>query len=306
MARIDLSVQQLEAFSEIVRRGGFRAAASTLHVSQPALSRTIQLAEQALGTRLFDRGTNGVELTPAGRQLMPIARRILGDFDASRGELAEFIQGRSGRVDLAVLPSIGVAVMPAAIVRFHKDYPGVRFGLRGLSAGPLETAVAEGTVDFGVSVRPPAGANLAFEQILSDSFVLLCRPDDPLAEHLTAPWSVFMGRPFVATATSSSIRVATDAVFSQKGMVIEQLYESGNVSITAAIVAAGLGITALPLWSLALIDQTNLTTRPLVDPIVFRQIGLLTRTNRSLSTAAERLRDDLMHNLRATPTTTQT
>ena len=225
MPRIDLSLRQLEAFTEIVGTGGFRAAAATLHVSQPALSRTIRMAEEALGARLFDRGNQGAALTAAGRQLLPIAQRILREFDTSRGELAEFLAGRTGRIGIAVLPSIGVSIMPQIIAGFLADFPAVRVTLQGLSAGPLQQAVIDGRVDYGFSVRPPAGLGLAFEPVLADEFVFLCSKTDKLAKQTEVPWSVFSLHSFVATSQNSSIRTTTDAVFAQAEMAVEPLYE---------------------------------------------------------------------------------
>jgi LysR family transcriptional regulator, carnitine catabolism transcriptional activator len=289
MTRIDLSLRQLEAFTSIVANGGFRAAADMLHVSQPALSRTIQLAEATLGTSLFDRGNQGVELTPAGKQLLPIAQRILREFDVSRGELAEFLAGRSGRITLAVLPSLGVTIMPGIISSFLADFPAVRFSLEGYSAGPLEEAVMEGKADLGMSVRPAAGSPLHFEPLLADDFAFVCAHGDPLGEKEELPWSVFVERPFVATSPNSSIRTITDAVFARAELAVEPLYEC-NLSIAAALVQAGLGVSTFPRLAIGLIGQGGLVARKLIDPVISRQLGIITRPNSSLSSAATNLR----------------
>src|SRR6476620_11104643 len=69
-----------------------------LGVSQPALSRTVQQLEEVIGQRLFDRTTRSVALTPTGQELLPIAERLVAEFDSSFGELARFVAGRRGRV----------------------------------------------------------------------------------------------------------------------------------------------------------------------------------------------------------------
>ena len=74
--RISLSVRQLEAVLRVAELHSFSEAGRVLHVSQPALSRTIQQAEDLLGARLFDRNTRNVKLTAVGDQLLPIARRL--------------------------------------------------------------------------------------------------------------------------------------------------------------------------------------------------------------------------------------
>ena len=85
--RIDLNVRQLDAFVRVAECGSFRQAAQQLGQSQPALSGAIRRAEQTLGARLFDRDTRHVRITAVGQELLPIARRILRDFDDALGDL---------------------------------------------------------------------------------------------------------------------------------------------------------------------------------------------------------------------------
>src|SRR5215218_6694371 len=103
--RIRLTLAQLEAFLHVAEHGSFRGAARTLSISQPALSRTIRLTEEALQTRLFDRDKRRAKLAPAGEELLPIARRILREFEDSFTELSHFIRGGTGRVTIAALPA---------------------------------------------------------------------------------------------------------------------------------------------------------------------------------------------------------
>ncbi len=99
--RMKVTLHQLEVFLSVAELRSFTEAGRTLNVSQPALSRTIRQIEDGVGARLFDRDTRNVELTPAGRELAPIARRILGEFEGAFSELAQFVEGRSGRVTVA-------------------------------------------------------------------------------------------------------------------------------------------------------------------------------------------------------------
>jgi DNA-binding transcriptional LysR family regulator len=286
-----LNLQQLEAFAEVARTGNFRAAAQALHVSQPALSRTIRLAEDAVGTRLFDRDTRKVEITPAGRELLPIAQRILADFNSAFGELAQFLEGRSGHVTIAALPSAGVALLPPAIAAFRREHPQVEFSFLEGPAEVVRSAVDEGRADFGITVRPGPHEPLRYRHWLDDPFVLVCRADDPLAARRSVPWSVFAGQPFIASGSKSSIRPITDAAFLRKGLRVHQAIESPSVAATGALVLAGLGITALPRLALHLLSQKGLAMVPLQAPSLSRAIGLITRAGRSLSPVARAFMD---------------
>ncbi len=291
--RAKLTLQQLEAFARVAATGNFRAAALALNVSQPALSRTVRVAEAQLGARLFDRDTRHVELTAAGRELLPIARRILGEFDDAFSELSQFLEGRSGRVTVAALPSASVALLPDAIARFRQSWPQVEFSIVEAPAQALLAAVDEGRVDFGLSVRPAPHQRLHYRHLLDDPFVLLVRRDDALAARASVPWSVCARRPFLASAPGSSIRPMTDAVFLQKGMALRPAFDYPSVPMGGAMVAAGLGVAALPRLALRLTDTRALVALPLRQPALVRRIGVVTRIGRSLSPASKAFMESL-------------
>lgn len=296
--KINITLQQLEAFSEVAKTGNFRAAAQTLHVSQPALSRTIRLIEERIGVRLFDRDTRHVDITPAGLELLPIALRILENFNGSFSELSQFLEGRSGHVTIAALPSIGVALLPDAIVAFRKLYPQVKFSLLEGPAESVRAAIDEGRADFGISVRPGVREPMQYRHLMDDPFVLLCRRDDPLAGRPSVSWSVFASRPFIASSLRSSIRPITDAAFLQKGLQVDTALEYPSVPAGGALVAAGLGLTAIPRLALHLINNNALVAVPLKGPAMFRLIGLITRAGRSPSPVGRAFMDSLQRSPR--------
>ena len=284
--RINLTLQQLQAFAEVAARCNFREAAAALNVSQPALSRTIRMAEQALDARLFDRDTRRVALTPAGRELRPIAERILAEFHGAFSDLAGFLAGRTGQVSVGALPSIGVSVLPPLIARFQAAHPHVGFTLLEAPAAPLLQAVDEGRVDVAVTVRPGPDARLRYQPVLDDPFVLVCRADDPLATRRSVGWRVFTERPFIAAFPQSSIRPVTDAVFLQQGLSVRAPLTYPSIPAAGALVHAGLGITALPRMALHLVASPGLAAVPLHRPAMHRDIGLVTRIGRTLSPVA--------------------
>jgi DNA-binding transcriptional LysR family regulator len=73
--------------------------------------------------RVFDRDTRRLTITPAGQELLHIARRVLVDFDSALSELGHFMKGYRGQVSVAALPSINVALLPSAIAKFRQQHP---------------------------------------------------------------------------------------------------------------------------------------------------------------------------------------
>ena len=243
--------------------------------------------------RLFDRDTRHVEITPAGNELLPIALRILDNFNSSFSELSQFLEGRGGHVTVAALPSIGVALLPDAISSFLRQRPQVQFGLLEGPAAFLRAAITDGSADFAISVRPNVQDQLEYQHLIDDPFVLLCRRDDTLAIKSSASWSVFAERPFISCGFASSIRPVTDAVFLQKGLRVTPTIEASSIAAGGALVAAGLGLTALPRLALRLIKNDDLTSIPLRRPTMSRSIGLVTRVGRSLSPVAREFMQSL-------------
>lgn len=277
---------QLACFLAVAETSSFSEAARRLGLSQPALSRTVRLLEEALGARLFDRDTRNVALTPVGAELKPIAERLDAEFGEAFGELARFVAGGRGRVTVAALPSVAAVLLPSSIAAFAAECPDVDVLIEDGLSGSVLDAVREGRAEIGLTVQPPPSAQLDYRPLLSDAFGLVCRDDDGLATRGSHPWSTFSTRPFVAMAAASSVRRMTDSVFLQAGLAIRPLFQCAFLGTTGRLVAAGLGLTALPRLTLPLAAAPGLVWRPLIHPTTHRQMGIVTRTHRSLSPAA--------------------
>ncbi len=284
--RLSLTLHQLEAFVKVAELRSFRAAAESLHVSQPALSRTIAGAEAALGARLFDRDTRNVRPTPAGDELFPIARRVLGEFESSLGELGQFLAGYTGRIVVATLPSVGASFLPAAIAEFAVVYPGVDFVIRVMTTQPVLAAVDAGEADFGICLEPALDRQLRYTHLVEDEFVLVCRAGHEVAAQDSWTWNVFTRFPYIAQSAQTSIRMLTEAVFEDQGLVVRKSYECESLALTGKLVAAGLGITALPRLALSHADMSGVEVRNLKNPTLRRRLGVVTKAGRSKSAAA--------------------
>lgn len=286
-ARLTLTISELEAVLLVAQTLSFRMAAGRAHVTQPALSRRVQAAEQKLNARLFDRDTHRVTLTDAGAELVPIAARMLSELRDSLSDLSEFVAGRRGSVRIQALPSVAAAVLPTAAQAFQKTHPQVRLLIQASSALEVSRAVSEGHADIGISIAMPGpSSGVTFISLFTENFVLICPIDDPLARRKRVDWSVFANRPFVASGPASSIRAVTDRILAASGSAQDANYVSDNVSVVGAMVAAGVGIAVVPQLALRLMDTTRLRSVALHSPTATREIGILIRKQRSLSAAA--------------------
>lgn len=284
--RVRLTLPQLDAFLKLAELATFREAALALGISQPALSRTIQLVEARLGTRLFDRDSRSVTLTPAGEKLRPLAQQLIRNYDASFAELDAFIQGQEGCVRVGTLPSVAVSMLPSIIFSHRQRYPGVRVEVWEEVSTPIHRMVSEGEIDLGLASPSQAVGDLNYRHLLSDELVLVCRADDPLAKKSEYTWDVFTQHPFIGMSSESAMRSMIDNAFLQAGLAINQLYNCRQSATVIGLIIAGLGISALPRLTLTQIPPEMLALRPLKSPTVARSIGIIRPANRSLSPAA--------------------
>lgn len=101
-----MTLKQIRAFLAVAQSLSFAVACERLHLSQSALSLTIKALEEGLGGRLFSRNTRNVALTPEGESLLPLARRLIADWDNAEDEMRQRFTLQRGRVTLAAMPSL--------------------------------------------------------------------------------------------------------------------------------------------------------------------------------------------------------
>jgi len=140
---------------------------------------------------------------------------------------------------------------------------------------------------LALTVNPVPSVKLAYKRLFQDEFCLVCRRDLPIALTDSAAWSVFVAHPFVAMSSASSVRSMTDAAFLQAGLAVKPLYECAHLATAGGLVAAGLGITALPRLALPIVMDEELSSRPLFAPILTRSIGVITRAGQPLSRSGQ-------------------
>ena len=287
MKRINVDLAELQAFACLAELRSFRAAADELGLTGSAVSRAIARIEDRLGTRLFDRDTRNVALTPQGAALQQLTQRILSEAELALTEFEAYLSARRGRVTLAGLPSITASLLPGLIARFLASHPEVEISIVDALSDGVVDAVLEGRADFGFTAGAVGGSGrLSFRPLVEDEFVAVSHPGGPLDDVQDCRWKEFDGRPFVAMVPGTSVRALTDAAFAQAGLSIRPRFEVTHLATAGALVAAGLGVTALPALTLPVLGRGPFVTRPLREPRMIRRIGIVQVIGRTLSPSA--------------------
>lgn len=284
------TLAQLEAFLVVAEAGSFTAAARSAHVSQPALSRTILAVERQLSVRLFERHKGGVRLTIEGQELQIEARQVLQVHRQSLSRFNTYVSGNRGEFSIAALPSLAASYLPQCVSAFMEDVPDVTVRIHDESNVKIVDQVTSGIADLGLASLSSPSHAVAATEIGADRFVAVLHPAHPLSAHATVAWAELGKRPFVAVSGDSSVRPVTDRAFREVGAHVQNIFEVSQVVTIGGLVAAGLGVSALPEFTLPFVAFADLVVRPLVDPVVRRHIVLLQHAQRPLTPAARRFR----------------
>ena len=290
--QINASTRQLRAFVALAELRSFTRAAERSHLSQPAFSALIRSLEDAVGTRLFDRDTRKVELSTEGRLFEPLAQRLLRDFDQALGDLRDHAARRRGRVAMALLPSLAAGWLPPVLAGFRDAYPGIALDVADVLSEACLDRVRAGSADFALAATRADSAELRTEVFCADRFHLVCRRDHPLAARSELRLKDIAAEPFVHLARNSSVRQYLDAAI--RPLQMNSVLEVEQLATVMGMVRHGLGVSVVPELTLFHFRSDEVVTRPLRGPGLVRQIFLIRRRDRSLSSAAQALYEWVM------------
>lgn len=292
---INLSTRDLRAFLLLSHTCNFGQAALQLNLTQSALSALVARLETQVGARLFERTTRSVTLTAAGRAFAEYVTGILRQADEAVQTVRDITTLQQGKVSVAALPSLTAGPVPEIFAGFHAAYPRVRLSvIEALSSDAFEQ-VRQGKVDIALTAAHPRHEDLAYEPITQDHFLLLCahghplsRDDGPVELQDTLSW------PHVSMPPAASVRQYIDRALEQQGIRFLPAFEVHHIATIGALVAQGLGVTALPETAIELIAHRSLHRRPLVAPGIQRPLWLVHRKYPGLSDAAATMRQMIL------------
>lgn len=279
------SLADLRAFVTVGQLQSFAAAARTLHLSQPALSRRISHLESILDVRLFDRTTRSVELTHQGRRFFEEIRNVLGDLDRSVVGLHDVAQLEAGDVTVGCVFSAVHHFLPEVIRAFHERHPNVLVRIIEEGADEVLASIKTGEADFALSYTGMHDPEVEFTPLLKESFVLACPVDHPLARKRAVDWDVLAHHPYALVSQASRNRVLIDQAIAEVGRLPRPVCEVRHISTLIGLVQNGLAVAIVPQLTLPS-DRSTVVGVRLKNPEVTRTIGLVQRTGRSLSPAA--------------------
>ncbi len=299
----NLSIRHLRAFIEVAQSGSFTRAAEHLHLTQSTLTATVKQLEEQVGLTLLDRTTRRVLLSAAGQGFLPVAERLVSDFDTSVRDLQATAQQQQGHVAIAASPSVTARLLPPVVSEYHRQQPNIAVSLFDHSASVIEKQVLNNEVDFGIGGNHSNHSELLYQPLLLDRFGVVMAPERCLLRHKEGiGWQQLATEPLVHLSSDTGIRaqlskLGEDVAFSIRSAKLEASSPAG----VAALVREGLGMSVLPALAASTAMFDGLEFQPLEEPAIFRDIHIISRRGRTLSPAANALLEQLLRYLAQAP-----
>jgi LysR family carnitine catabolism transcriptional activator len=290
----NITVKQLKAFVAVAQAKSFAEACSLVHLSQPALSIAIKNLEEAVGGQLLARSTRTLALTPEGAEFLPVAQRLLSDWEGALDDLHNRFSLQRGRLAVAAMPSFASTQLPLIIRSFREKHPAINVSVHDIIAEDVVDMVRSGRVEIGVSFDPGDSEDLMFEPLFTDKFVAALPPAHPLLKHASIQWQHLSKEPFVALQRPSSVRELVDTALAEQKMFLSIQFEANQLVTIGQMVAAGLGVSAVPNLIMSQMQNLGVECRPLQGPSLSRKVGVITRRRYPLSTPAQAFLTELL------------
>lgn len=282
----DLSSRELQAVCAVAEYGSFMSASITLNVSQPALTRTVQRVEKAIGLELFRRSTRRVELTPAGQEFIALANRVLADLRISFGNMRDISDEQRGRVAIATVMSVAYTQLPRIIAGYRESRPKIELQILEGVHGTVLDDVRSGVADLGLTYIDDAAAEFSTISLSHEVFHVVMPSSHPLAGKTGISFDQLRDHPLVSLPRDAQTRRLLDSHASVSGATLQHAVTVNHFATLIQCVYAGVGIAIVPSGAVPAALHTDLVTRPLTQPKLSRTIGVLLLKDRALTPSA--------------------
>lgn len=287
-----IRLRHLHTFVAVAQQGTLGRAAEILNLSQPALSKTLNELEQLTGTRLFERGRLGAQLTLVGEQFLTHAVRVLDALNTAGQSLNYKPEQNNAVIRVGALPTAALGILPSVIGQVHKQQPDITIQVATTNNPMLLAGLKSGELDVGIGRMsdPELMSGLTYEMLFLESLKLVVRPNHPLLQ-TTITLSRVLEWPVVVLPTGTVPRQNTEDLLQSQGCKLP----TGCIETLSASLSRQLTVNFDYVWFVPSgavkndLREGSLTALPIVPPGMGDPIGILTRVDAPLSIGVQTL-----------------
>jgi len=283
-----MDIRKLRYFAGVVEAKSISKAAETLHVAQPALSKSIQALELDLGTPLLQRSAQGVSTTEAGARLYDHCQTLFKQVDRARSDVRRSVERPSGLVTVGMPHSLMMVIALPFLEMMAKRYPDVRPELKQEQSHLLAGAVRANKLDFAVIANPRSRSGLVCQALLVEElFFITPRSADKDGSDGQISFEAASRQQFVLPSMGNGLRACVEGHFRARSLPLDVKYEVDAIALITQCVDAGLGASVLPGGCLQRdANYSRMSVKPFAEGGCHRGIVLCHAEEATLSPAA--------------------
>jgi len=279
-----VEIHQLGYVLAVAHHQNFSRAAEDIKISQPSLSQQINKLESELGISLFERTTRFVQLTPAGREFVTHARRIMSELSEARRCIQEYVSIKKGHLSLGALAVIGYYNLPNLVSSFQENFPGIKLNILEGQCEELLCMLHSSKIDAAFVQITKSNHNFRLYTLVTDKMVLVTNHHHPLANRLSVDLKELQNEKFILTpATSGHYQDFHNSCLAAN-FIPNIVLNCAVVKTMLSFVREGLGITVLSSKVAAAERDAGIKIISL-KPTIHREITLATRNSTDLPPA---------------------
>jgi DNA-binding transcriptional LysR family regulator len=280
-----MNLRQCEVFRAIMETGTITAAATRLHVTQPAVSKMLAQLERNLGFPVFLRQRRRLVPTQDAQALYQEVRRAFIGLDYLTRFAGDLRDLRQGHLVVAASHATATFYLPGVVAAFLQSHPGLSVSLHTMDSPAVAQAVATGRVDQGVAQFEVPAPGLRRERLLAVPAVCVMPPEHSFARVRVVRAADLHGQNLIALATVNRLRMRLTAILEEAGVVPRIRADTPLASAACRLVMAGVGICVLDQLSAEANLHQGVVLRPF-RPAIVEDTVLLTLEQSALSSAA--------------------
>ena len=259
-----LDLTQLNCFVTVAEELHFGRAAERLCMTQPPLSRQIQLLEHVLGVKLFERTSRTVRLTTAGQVFLTDATRLLNLAKQAAANAQRSSKGETGRVTIGFTSVMGFDLMPKLIAAAQKALPDIDVVLKEMVTVAQLDALENNTLDMGFLWPLATRLPLEYQTVFREPLMIVLPVAHPLAARQRIVIDDLNGLPFVMYSSGQGkyFYSLVTGLFVSSGVMPKYIQHLDHVHTIVGLVRSGLGVSIVPAAA-AQLRFDNVVFRPL-------------------------------------------
>lgn len=278
--------RQLIQLSYIIETGSYQAAADSLRITQPALSRSMRMLEKQVGEPLFERIGRRAQPTDLAQKLARQGLAIRGAQDQAQQHVNAVRSGELGRIRLGAPPIISGRFLGEPIATFINRHPEVIVKLEVGLVDTLRTMLEVGQIDLAIGPMflADSSSGLRRREILDDRVGILCRRGHPLADKKNITASDLQEYGWIMHNARSRLRAQTEATLSSLGLrEVRVTVELESSEAVFSVVAGSDYLSAVPRKASHPVLPEDVTFLDLDHPLFNRPIGVIWRESSHLT-----------------------